>query len=218
MDGNLEVKIGQRIRAMRTDDNIRFGIAGKEGVVIRYLDCTYDGIKSKLCTIREDTGELFDCQDHSLNIIDPRFEHLLISERVTGTPFFTIKEVGWGTKWKAVDAIPMEKRKFKDGEPCNHPGCLNHVTHPCEGCGRIRGIYIHYHTCNCGEASVVPHKVGTMGCKRFMAEPPVQIGDAWIVNGDLVSWTTLTEQRGYYMFPCGCWSRWSESSNSLEDK
>jgi hypothetical protein len=29
--------------------------------------------------------------------------------------------------------------KFKDGEPCNHPGCLNHVTHPCEGCGRICG-------------------------------------------------------------------------------
>lgn len=26
-----------------------------------------------------------------------------------------------------------------DGEPCNHPGCLHHVTHPCEGCGRIAG-------------------------------------------------------------------------------
>ena len=24
----------------------------------------------------------------------------------------------------------------KDGEPCNHKGCLNHVTHPCDGCGR----------------------------------------------------------------------------------
>ena len=28
---------------------------------------------------------------------------------------------------------------FKDGEPCGHPGCLSHVTHPCEGCGRIAG-------------------------------------------------------------------------------
>lgn len=29
--------------------------------------------------------------------------------------------------------------QYKDGEPCTHPGCLNHVTHPCEGCGRIAG-------------------------------------------------------------------------------
>jgi hypothetical protein len=28
---------------------------------------------------------------------------------------------------------------LKDGEPCGHPGCLNHVTHPCEGCGRTAG-------------------------------------------------------------------------------
>lgn len=26
-----------------------------------------------------------------------------------------------------------------DGTPCPHPGCLNHVTHPCECCGRIAG-------------------------------------------------------------------------------
>jgi hypothetical protein len=26
-----------------------------------------------------------------------------------------------------------------DGEPCDHPGCLSHVSHPCEGCGRIGG-------------------------------------------------------------------------------
>lgn len=28
---------------------------------------------------------------------------------------------------------------YKDGEPCDHIGCLNHVSHPCEGCGRIAG-------------------------------------------------------------------------------
>ena len=28
---------------------------------------------------------------------------------------------------------------FEWGEPCNHPGCLSHVTHPCEGCGRVAG-------------------------------------------------------------------------------
>lgn len=28
---------------------------------------------------------------------------------------------------------------YKNGEPCDHPGCLNHITHSCEGCGRIGG-------------------------------------------------------------------------------
>jgi len=29
--------------------------------------------------------------------------------------------------------------ELRDGEPCKHPGCLSHYSHPCEGCGRIRG-------------------------------------------------------------------------------
>jgi len=28
---------------------------------------------------------------------------------------------------------------MRDGEPCSHRGCLNHISHPCEGCGRIGG-------------------------------------------------------------------------------
>jgi hypothetical protein len=28
---------------------------------------------------------------------------------------------------------------LREGEPCGHPGCLSHRTHPCEGCGRIGG-------------------------------------------------------------------------------
>lgn len=28
---------------------------------------------------------------------------------------------------------------LREGEPCTHPGCLKHVTHPCEGCGRVGG-------------------------------------------------------------------------------
>ena len=28
---------------------------------------------------------------------------------------------------------------MRDGQPCGQPGCLHHVTHPCEGCGRIAG-------------------------------------------------------------------------------
>lgn len=33
-------------------------------------------------------------------------------------------------KW--LDSLP-------DGVPCDHVGCLSHVTHPCEDCGRIAG-------------------------------------------------------------------------------
>jgi hypothetical protein len=32
-------------------------------------------------------------------------------------------------------------KTLRDGEPCNHSGCLSHVGHPCEGCGRIAGQY-----------------------------------------------------------------------------
>lgn len=34
-----------------------------------------------------------------------------------------------------------DPRTLKDGEPCRHVGCLNHRSHPCEGCGRVGGIY-----------------------------------------------------------------------------
>lgn len=35
----------------------------------------------------------------------------------------------------------MSDKQWKDGLPCNHPGCLSHISHPCEGCGRIGGKY-----------------------------------------------------------------------------
>ena len=34
----------------------------------------------------------------------------------------------------------LDKFNLKDDEPCNHHGCLHHITHPCEGCGRIAGF------------------------------------------------------------------------------
>lgn len=30
--------------------------------------------------------------------------------------------------------------ELENGVPCSHPGCLHHVTHPCERCGRIGGM------------------------------------------------------------------------------
>lgn len=43
--------------------------------------------------------------------------------------------------------ILMEKKnrifpKYLNGVPCNHKGCLNHISHPCDGCGRIAGLKI----------------------------------------------------------------------------
>jgi hypothetical protein len=36
------------------------------------------------------------------------------------------------------------KIKYKDGEPCSHKGCLSHISHLCEGCGRIGGKGVIY--------------------------------------------------------------------------
>ena len=35
-----------------------------------------------------------------------------------------------------VDA-PGSDEPLRDGEPCSHPGCSGHFSHPCEVCGRI---------------------------------------------------------------------------------
>ena len=33
----------------------------------------------------------------------------------------------------------LSEEHYPAGVPCKHPGCFNHVTHPCEYCGRIAG-------------------------------------------------------------------------------
>lgn len=49
---------------------------------------------------------------------------------------------------RAPSALPplpnYTKLSLRDGEPCSHPGCLNHVSHPCEGCGRVAGKCVVY--------------------------------------------------------------------------
>ena len=35
--------------------------------------------------------------------------------------------------------------KYYDGQPCDHKGCLHHISHPCEGCGRIGGKGVVYY-------------------------------------------------------------------------
>jgi len=41
--------------------------------------------------------------------------------------------------------------ELRDGEPCKHPGCLSHYSHPCEGCGRIRGRRVSITPVECRE-------------------------------------------------------------------
>jgi len=36
-------------------------------------------------------------------------------------------------------AIEDTGHALEPDEPCGHPGCLSHITHPCEGCGRVAG-------------------------------------------------------------------------------
>lgn len=74
------------------------------------------------------------------------------------------------------------------------------------------------HLCNCGTASKTPHQVGKDGCERYMTRPPKKTGDGmYKVDGSTITEFTLRQQRGYSEQPCGCWSRWSGSVNSLPD-
>jgi hypothetical protein len=46
-------------------------------------------------------------------------------------------EIGWSPGEILSGDHRAMKEELKNGEPCNHPGCQSHITHPCEGCGRI---------------------------------------------------------------------------------
>lgn len=37
------------------------------------------------------------------------------------------------------EMVAILDMRLRDREPCSHPGCLSHISHPCEGCGRIGG-------------------------------------------------------------------------------
>jgi hypothetical protein len=54
------------------------------------------------------------------------FDNLM--QDVFGDEYPSIKE----------NAIRIAKA-IKEGEPCGHPGCLQHLSHPCEKCGRKGG-------------------------------------------------------------------------------
>ena len=66
----------------------------------------------------------------------------------------------------------------------------------------------HDHTCHCGTSDAgTAHETGHDGCQRFMTGQP---------DFTIASMYNYTVQRGYHQHPCGCWSRWEGSTNSLE--
>lgn len=52
---------------------------------------------------------------------------------------YLMKDGAYYTKETSPKLFPAANRELKDGEPCEHSGCLNHISHPCEKCGRING-------------------------------------------------------------------------------
>lgn len=74
----------------------------------------------------------------------------------------------------------------------------------------------HDHTCHCGTGPE-SHSTGEGGCVRFMTKAPVPLpNNWWLLDLEEVTDFTLREQRGYHQHPCGCWSRWPGSVNSIE--
>jgi hypothetical protein len=74
------------------------------------------------------------------------------------------------------------------------------------------------HLCNCGTATKAPHIVGKDGCTRFMVRPPKKLDNGmYRVERRAITEYTMRHQRGFSELPCGCWSRWNGSINSLPD-
>lgn len=68
-----------------------------------------------------------------------------------------------------------KRKQIPEGQPCDHPGCLGHVLHPCEGCGRIGGRATppFYHRVECCGNCWTFDVAGSV-C-RF-TKPPLRVG------------------------------------------
>jgi len=52
-------------------------------------------------------------------------------------PEIKIISTGDGVAGAELNLGFFKVKSFEDGIPCSNPGCLSHVKHPCEECGRI---------------------------------------------------------------------------------
>lgn len=77
----------------------------------------------------------------SSEIVDEKIPiHEYMKENLSPTTFFHERYFTWDN----AKIIQLE-----NGEPCSRPGCRNHISHPCEKCGRF-GAH--------GKATVVEEK------------------------------------------------------------
>lgn len=66
-----------------------------------------------------------------------------IQKKSSGAAVFVGADLGIGSDRTVATAmrggVIVGERELRDGVPCGHPGCLSHISHPCEGCGRVGG-------------------------------------------------------------------------------
>lgn len=58
------------------------------------------------------------------------------------------KQTEWNEVIERAKSKTLDINSLREGEPCSHPCCLSHVSHPCEHCGRIAGKTIMVHKNN----------------------------------------------------------------------
>ncbi len=80
--------------------------------------------------------------------------------------------------------------ELENGVPCNHPGCLNHVTHPCERCGRVAGVrreapWKDFEGNVICEGDTIVHPDGMKGIVWYDKHNPSEVPeDRWAVEYD----------------------------------
>jgi hypothetical protein len=85
-------------------------------------------------------------QDGANSLLTPRFPKLdkAIADyerQLDGEAVGVDEPFLYGRSGVAPDfnEVIIPRQQFPDGVPCGHAGCLSHVSHPCDSCGRIGG-------------------------------------------------------------------------------
>lgn len=58
---------------------------------------------------------------------------------VTKEMLIAMQDVAGYDPWIDEPWTDEELKALNEAEPCDHPGCMSHVSHPCEGCGKKWG-------------------------------------------------------------------------------
>lgn len=66
-------------------------------------------------------------------------DNVIINDNVWSSPPGGMEGKKGGVMSDLLAEAKENKRRYRDYEPCEHPGCLSHISHPCENCGRVGG-------------------------------------------------------------------------------